>query len=157
MLVIPLDLSWHKVCVRHLWDIRPYTLSWVFLFLFSGSFVKAFLWSTLRMVQSILTEGSSGIYPFDEISSICCIAWCNYTYTCGNKINNNDERTHFFRKNIPLIRYSKWLRKGYERVMRERWVEDWTNCNILTHNSFVFSSISFSFCWTAQSEVLKCP
>ena len=21
-----------------------------------------------------------------------------YTYTCGNKINNNDERTHFFRK-----------------------------------------------------------
>ena len=32
-----------------------------------------------------------------------------YTYTCGNKINNNDERTHFFRKNIPLTLYSKGL------------------------------------------------
>ena len=73
-----------------------------------------------------------------------------YTYTCRNKINNNDERTHFFRK-IYLILYSKWLRKGYERVMFERWVGDWTNCNILTPSSFVFSSTSFSFCWAAQS------
>ena len=39
--------------------------------------------------------------------------------------------------------------------MCERWVGDWTNCNILTPNSFVFSSTSFSFCWAAQSGVLR--
>ena len=31
--------------------------------------------------------------------------------------------------------------------MCERWVGDWTNCNILTPSSFVFSSTSFSLCW----------
>ena len=77
-----------------------------------------------------------------------------YTYTCGSKINNNDERTHFFRK-IYLSLYSKGLRKGCERVMCERWVGDWTNCNILTPSSFVFSSTSFSFCWATQSGVLR--
>ena len=42
------------------------------------------------------------------------LPWYNYTYTytCENIINNNDERTHFFRKNIPLTLYSKGLRKG---------------------------------------------
>ena len=39
--------------------------------------------------------------------------------------------------------------------MCERWVGDWTNCNILTPSSFVFSSTSFSLCWTAQSGVLR--
>ena len=39
--------------------------------------------------------------------------------------------------------------------MCERWVGDWTNCNILTHSSFVFSSISFSFCRAAQSGALR--
>ena len=39
--------------------------------------------------------------------------------------------------------------------MCERWVGDWTNCNILTPCSFVFSSTSFSFCWAAPSGVLK--
>ena len=39
--------------------------------------------------------------------------------------------------------------------MCERWVEDWTNCNILTPSSFVFSSTSFSFCWAAQSGVVR--
>ena len=39
-------------------------------------------------------------------------------------------------------------------VMCEKWVGDWTNCNILTPSSFVFSSTSFSFCWAAQSGVL---
>ena len=36
-----------------------------------------------------------------EKKSFCCMAVIHiqlYTYTCGNKINNNDERTHFFRK-----------------------------------------------------------
>ena len=35
--------------------------------------------------------------------------------------------------------------------MCERWVGDWTNCNILTPSSFVFWNTSFSFCWAAQS------
>ena len=39
--------------------------------------------------------------------------------------------------------------------MYERWVGNWTNCNILTPSSFVFSSTSFSFCWAAQSRVLR--
>ena len=30
-----------------------------------------------------------------------------------------------------------------------------SECNILTSSSFVFSSISFSFCWAAQSRVLR--
>ena len=64
---------------------------------------------------------------------------------------NNDERTHFFRK----IYLSHFIRNGCERVMCERWVGDWTNSNILTPSSFVFSSISFSFCWAAQSGVLR--
>ena len=34
--------------------------------------------------------------------------------------------------------------------MYERWVGDWTNCNILTPSSFVFSSTSFSFCLAAE-------
>ena len=85
---------------------------------------------------------------------IYCIAVIHiqlYTYTRGNKINNNDERTHFFRK----IYLSHFIRNGCERVVWERWVGDWTNCNILTPSSFVFSSTSFSFCWAAQSVVLR--
>ena len=37
------------------------------------------------------------------------------TYTCGNKINNNDERTHFFRK----IYLSHFIRNGCKRVTKE--------------------------------------
>ena len=47
------------------------------------------------------------------------------------------------------------MRKGYEWVMCETWVGDWTNCNILTPSFFVFSSTSFSFCWAAQSGVQR--
>ena len=39
--------------------------------------------------------------PFYLLCLYCCIAVIRiqlYTYTCRNKINNNDERTHFFRK-----------------------------------------------------------
>ena len=39
--------------------------------------------------------------------------------------------------------------------MCERWVGDWTNCDILTPSSFVFCSTSFSFCWAARSGVLR--
>ena len=42
-----------------------------------------------------------------------------------------------------------------ERVMCERWVGDWTNCNTLTPSSFIFISTSFSFCWAAQSMVQR--
>ena len=65
--------------------------------------------------------------------------------------HNNDERTQFFRK----IYLSLFIRKGCERVMCERWVGDWTNCNILTPSSFVFRSTSFSICCAAQSGILK--
>ena len=83
--------------------------------------------------------------------STCCIVITMihiqlYTYTCGNKINNNDERTHFFRK----IYLSHFIQNGCKRVMCERWVGDWTDCNILTPSSSVFSSTSFLFCWAAQ-------
>ena len=36
------------------------------------------------------------------------------TYTCRNKINNNDERTHLFRK----IYHSHFMRNAYERVAK---------------------------------------
>ena len=72
-----------------------------------------------------------------------------YTYTCRNKINNNDEQTHFFRK----IYLSHFIRKGCERIMCERWVGDRTDCNIFTPSSSVFKSASFSFFWAAQSGV----
>ena len=39
--------------------------------------------------------------------------------------------------------------------MCERWVGDWTDCNILTPSSSVFSSTSFSFCWAAHPGVLR--
>ena len=74
-----------------------------------------------------------------------------YTYTCRNKINNNDEQTRIFRK----IYLSHFIWNGCERVMCERWVGDWTNCNILTPCSSVFSSTSFSFCWAAQLGALR--
>ena len=38
-----------------------------------------------------------------------------YVYTCGNKINNNDERTQFFRK----IYLSHFIRNGCERVAKK--------------------------------------
>ena len=89
---------------------------------------------------------------FFFLESSCCIAVIHiqpYAYTHRNKINNNDERTHFFRK----IYLSHFIRNGCERVMCERWVGDWTNCNILTPSSFVFISTSFSFCWATQSGI----
>ena len=74
-------------------------------------------------------------------------------YVCMRKHSqhNNDERTQFFRK----IYLSKFIRNGCERIMCERWVGDWTDSNILTPNSSVFSSTSFSFCWAAQSGILR--
>ena len=74
------------------------------------------------------------LYTFLLCETNCCIVTTNYTYTCtcGNKFNNNDERTHFFRKIYLSHFIRKGLWKGYERVMCKRWVGDWKNCNILT-------------------------
>ena len=74
-----------------------------------------------------------------------------YIYIYGNIINNNDERTHFFRK----IYLSHFIRKGCERVVCEKWIGDWTDCNILTPSSSGHSSTSSSFCLAAQPGVLR--
>ena len=74
-----------------------------------------------------------------------------HIYVRKHSQHNNDERIHFLKN----IYHSHFIRNGCERVMCERWVGDWTNCNILTPSSFVFSSTSFSFCWAAQSGVQR--
>ena len=68
-------------------------------------------------IQWILNKGK-----FPQISRICCIAVIQlyvynvyYTYIFINKINNNDERTHFFRK----IYLSHFFRNGCESVAKE--------------------------------------
>ena len=74
-----------------------------------------------------------------------------YTYTCGNIVNTIMTNEH-----TSLEKYaSHFIQKGCEKVMCERWVGDWTDCNILTPNSSVFSGTTFSFCWAAQSGVLR--
>ena len=48
---------------------------------------------------------------------ICCLAVIHiqlYAYTCGNIVNNNDERTQFFRKTY----LSHFIRNGCKRVMK---------------------------------------
>ena len=48
---------------------------------------------------------------------LCCIAVIHiqpYTHTCRNKINNNDEWRHFFRK----LYLSHFIRNGCERVTK---------------------------------------
>ena len=69
--------------------------------------------------------------------------------------HNNDERTQFFRK----INLSHFIRNGWKGLRKGCvWEVSWRlnkHCNILTPSSFVFSSTSFSFCWAAQSGVLR--
>ena len=89
--------------------------------------------------------------------SWCCITTTMiliqlYTYTCGSKINNNDERTHFLRK----IYLSHFLRNGYESVAKGLCVRgeletEQTATYWPSPSSFVFCSTSFSFCWAARS------
>ena len=43
------------ICLRHLWEGRLYASSWVFLF--SGLFAGILLWSTWRIVPSVLRRG----------------------------------------------------------------------------------------------------
>ena len=78
----------------------------------------------------------------------CCIVPTIYM---RKHSQHNDEQSQFFRK----IYLSHFIQNGCERVMYERGVGDWTNCNILTPASSVFSNTSFSFCWAAQSGALR--
>ena len=50
----PFFLDIYMACLCHLWYVRPYASSWVFLS--SGLLVEVLLLSTLRMVPSILQE-----------------------------------------------------------------------------------------------------
>ena len=72
-----------------------------------------------------------------------------YTYTCGNIFNTIKTSGH-----SSLEKYtSHFIRKGYERVIV--WEVSWRlnkDCNILTPSSSGYSSVSFSFFWTAQPE-----
>ena len=77
-----------------------------------------------------------------------------YTYTCGNKINNNDERKHFFRK----IDLSHFIRNGCERVAKGLCVRgELETEKTATYWPPVpfFSNTAFSFCWAVQSGILR--
>ena len=78
-----------------------------------------------------------------------------YTYTRGNKINNNDERRHFFRK----IYLSHFIRNGCERVTKglcaRGELKTEPTATYWLPVPLSFSSISLSFCWDAQSGVLR--
>ena len=69
--------------------------------------------------------------------------------------HNNDERTHFFRK----IYLSHFIQNGCERVTKGLCVrgelETEQTATYWPPNSSVFSSTPFSFCWAAQSGVLR--
>ena len=82
-----------------------------------------------------------------------------YTYTCGNIINNNDEWTHFFWKiylsHFILERVAKGLRKGWCWLCVRGELETEIDCHILIPSSSDHSSTSSSFCWAAQSWVLR--
>ena len=78
----------------------------------------------------------------------CCIATYTihiqlYICTCGNKINNNDERTRFFRK----MYLSHFIQNGCERVAKGLCVrgELETEQTATNPSSCIFSSTSFSF------------
>ena len=61
----------HTVCLRHLWVVKSYASSRVFLF--SGLFVEVLPLSTSRIVPSILREGQ----PWDSSlwRNFCHIVW----------------------------------------------------------------------------------
>ena len=51
----------YTICLRHLWDVRPYESSWFYLF--SGPFFKVLPWTTSRMVPSILPGAAQAFIP----------------------------------------------------------------------------------------------
>ena len=88
-------------------------------------------------------------------SHIIHIQLYTYTYTCGNKINNNDEQTHFFRK----IYLSHFLQNGCERVAKGLCVRgELETEQTATHwppVPLTIVALLFSFCWAAQPGFLK--
>ena len=110
-----------------------------------------------ELASYVLVDSSHNI---KALSSSQLLLHSRNTYTTIHiymrKQNQQKWRTNtLLEKNIPLTLYLKGLQKGYERVMCERWVGDWTDCNILTPISSVFSSPFFSFSWAAQPGVLR--
>ena len=59
VLFLPIFLT-HIVCQRHLWDERPY--AWSLVLLFSCPFVWVLLWSTSRIVPSILRGYTAQVF-----------------------------------------------------------------------------------------------
>ena len=78
--------------------------------------------------------------------------WYNYkyTYTCGNIINNNDERTHFYRKIYLSHFILERVAKGLISVMCEKWVGDRDRQQHIDPKFLCSSSTYSSFCWAAQ-------
>ena len=77
------------------------------------------------------------------------------TYTCGNIINNNNERTHFFTK----IYLSHFIRKGCKRVVKGLCVRgefETEQTESYWHPlPLTIAALLFSFCWAAQPGVLR--
>ena len=74
-----------------------------------------------------------------------------YIYMRKHSQHNNDERIHFFRK----IYFSHFIRNGSERVTKGLYVR----CELETEQTATYwppvPLSSFSFCWAAQSGVLR--
>ena len=90
--------------------------------------------------------------------TICYIAVIHIqpcTYTCGNKINNNDERIHFFIKKY----LSHFIRKGCERVVKGLCVrgelETEQTATYWPQVSSVISSTSFLILLSCSTGVLR--
>ena len=93
ILLPPSFLDTYKRCQRYICDVRPYILSWVFLF--SGPFVKVLPASTQRMVPSILQMGHPWLH---EVSYI----YNNLLSTSIHGYQEKEKNTPEFRdNNIP--------------------------------------------------------
>ena len=61
----------------------------------------------------------------------------------------NDEWTQFFKK-IYLSLYWKGSKELRRVLLCERWVEDWTELQLIDPHSYGHNSVSFPFSWAAQ-------
>ena len=97
--VLPVPISYSKIILLPLHPVVGRSLC-----------ISILAYPVLFLLFKLILVSVSFKSPF-----FCRIAvWYNYTYTytCGNIINNNDERTHFFRK----IYLSHFIRKGCEEL-----------------------------------------
>ena len=67
----------NTVCLRHLWDVRPYIPSLVFLI--STLFIELLFWSILRMVLSILRGRQSRCLSFWWV--FCYVVWFRIVFS----------------------------------------------------------------------------